>query len=119
MTSNPNRADDALPHLPSSFLEEIRDLTGDVLEDYGQSILTIDPDVHAYYRRLTLDLLRSGRDINLIIDDVATGFVWMLLLGREHALRGLPAPVPREDAHAADLIRDQDISDLIDEVNGA
>ena len=107
--------DTTMPVLPRSFLEEIKALYGDVHEDYAHSILGTDPEVHAFFRTFVIGTMSSGRDPNLIIDDLATSFVWMIMLGREHATQGLPAPVPRDDVEGLDLITDDQISQLIDD----
>jgi hypothetical protein len=105
------------PELPRSVLEEIKSVIGEVHEDFGRSILDTNEELHTFFRQLTIDMLQSGRDINLIVDDFATNMFWMVLIGREHAIRGFGSPLPREDKDAEDLISDDAISQLIDDEN--
>jgi hypothetical protein len=106
--------DDATPALPRSVLEEVKAILEDVHEDFGRSILVTNQELHTFFRGLALDMLRSKREPNLMIDDFATSFLWFILIGREHAIRGYDAPLPRDDAEGKDLITDDAISRLID-----
>jgi hypothetical protein len=104
MTDNP------VPELPRSVLEEIKDCLGEVHEDFEHSILRTPRDVHTFFRQLTLDLINSGRDVSLVVDDFATSMMWMILIGREHATRGFGPPLERDDRAAKDVVSDDMIS---------
>ncbi len=103
-----------LPTPPRSVLEEIQAVLEDVHEDFGRSILVTNQDVHTFFRKLAVDLLTSKRELNLMLDDFATTFLWFILVGREHAIRGYDPPLPRDDQEGKDLITDDAISKLID-----
>lgn len=104
---------DETPRVPRSVLEEVKAIIEDVHEDFGHSILVTNQELHTYFRGLALDMLRSGREPNLMLDDFATGFLWMILIGREHAIRGYDSPLPRDDQEGKDLITDDMISNLL------
>lgn len=107
--------DSQRPELPRSVLDEIKGLIGELNEDFGHSILVTNEELHTFFRQLTIDMLQSGRDLNLVVDDFATNMFWMVLIGREHAIRGFDSPLPRADKDAEDLISDEAISQLIDD----
>lgn len=102
------------PELPRSVLEEIKDLLQEVHEDYSRTILDTDQELFAFMRKLSLDMLISGHEPSLMVDDIATALVWMLMIGREHQARGFGSPLPREDSEGLDLISDESIINLIE-----
>jgi hypothetical protein len=105
-TENPSQS-------PRSTVDEIRELFGDIHEDFGQTILEADPLLHNLMLSIVKALLESGRTLNQVANDLATQFTWMLLIGREHALRGYGSPLPRKDDFSAEMVSDDAIAALL------
>jgi hypothetical protein len=96
---------------PTTLLAEIKELFGDLYEDFAHAVPNTDREVRELMTRHAVQLMAADRAAPMKIDDVACAFMWYFLMGREHHRRGFAAPLPPADFEA-----DQDIEDFIIEV---
>lgn len=97
--------------IPRTFLDELREITGDVVPDFADTLRQIDPRVQEMLSTFVLDAItKSEGNAQVHIEYMMSSMLWWFLIGREHALRGYPSPIHRTEG-VDDEVPD-DISDL-------
>jgi hypothetical protein len=88
-----------VPPLPETqFHAQFLEIVGDVLMDYGVTLLDVDREVGKRMERMVIELFKISSDPGAAIQNINTAMFWMFMIGREHAARGYAAPVPRRDS---------------------
>jgi hypothetical protein len=101
--------------MPTTLFEELRELIGDVHQDFAATLAEGDPDVYGLMYGLVIEAMTSDRPDDAKVGDIATTMMWWFLLGREHQQRGFPAPLPRRDEGVDETGIDSVIADILND----
>ncbi len=97
--------------IPRTFQDELREITGDVVPDFADTLRQVDPKVQEMLSTFVLDsITKSEGDAQVLIEYMMSSMLWWFLIGREHALRGYPSPIERSEGVDPDV--PDDIADL-------
>lgn len=97
------------------FVEELREIVGDMIEDYRTTMDEISVPTREFMQKHVLLILdRPGATSQEVIEALGDTLMWMILLGREHAARGYSSPIRKDDTDIDDLVGDDELADLID-----
>ncbi len=80
-----------------AFRRQFNEVMQDVAMDMGVTLFDVDHTVARRVWDATLELMKTGGDVELALRNLMSGMLWMFVAGREHALRGYADPVPRAD----------------------
>lgn len=84
--------------IPRTFLDEFVEVCGDIQLDLKHSIKDLDEEVGRRVKASALELFKlAGGDPARTLDNIMSAMLWMFMAGREHAVRGFPAPVAKAD----------------------
>lgn len=84
--------------IPRTFLDEFVEVCGDIQLDLKHSIKDLDEEVGRRVKLAALELFKlAGGDPTRTLDNIMSAMLWMFMAGREHAVRGFPAPVGKDD----------------------
>lgn len=100
--------------MPSVLTAEMKEIFGDIIDDFNASILDTDRETMLWIQDLILDTMSTQKDGEEILSILSTQMVWFFLIGREHHKRGMAPPFARAD-NLDDLVTDDDIRDLLDD----
>ena len=89
------------------FLEEFDEVAADVAMDYRVTMRDLDEEVGRRVNDYLIEMIRiADGDAPETIRHLMSGMLWMFMLGREHAIRGYPSPVPRRSDPADSWVPD-------------
>jgi hypothetical protein len=80
-----------------TFPREFAEVIGDVHVELGETIGNTNPAVAAGLVDYVQELIRGVDSPDEMVRYLASGMMCLFMAGREHALRGYPAPLPRVD----------------------
>lgn len=97
--------------IPRTFLDELKEIAGDLVPDLSTTFPQMPEDVGRYLREIIVRLFEmSGEDVDELLMHLSSLVAWWFMMGREHAIRGYPPPVGKSDEDD-DIVPD-DIRDL-------